>query len=166
MNSNWSAGARRLVVAAAACTVLSLVADAQTPPAGDESVARANQAIKTRKAVFTLIGANFGPIGAVLQGKAPFDGTEALKRAERVSFLAALTPEVFPDISKNGDTKAKPEIWENRAAFDKHGQDLIEHANALVTTLRKDKNNVDTFKTAATALAADCKGCHDDFKAK
>lgn len=155
-------------LAAVLCSGLVLSASAQTPPAApaNDSAIQANQAIKARKAVFTLIGANFGPIGAQLQGKAPFDGTEALKRAERVAFLAGLAQEAFPDISKTGDTKAKPEIWDNRADFDKKLQDLLQHSNDLVAALRKDKTNVDAFKAAATKVGGDCKGCHDDYRAK
>src|SRR5690349_9588715 len=111
MNSSWIT-VRRLALVTAACATLAASAQAQTPPAGgDDSALRAAQAIKVRKAIYTLIGNNFGPIGATLQGKAPFDGAEVLKRAERVSFLAGLTLEAYPDISKTGDTKAKPEIW-------------------------------------------------------
>lgn len=156
---------RDAAITAVLCGALALPAAAQTPPAGDSAI-QANQAIVARKAVYTLVGNNFGPLGAVVQGKAQFDGTEALKRAERVAFLAGLVPEAFPEVSKTGNTKAKPEIWENRAAFDKKVQEFSEHANALVAVLRKDKANADAFKTAATVVAGDCKSCHDDFRAK
>lgn len=154
-----------LLVAAIASLPALLVA--QTPPAsGNDSAVQANQAIAARKAVFTLIGNNFSPLGGVIQGRTQYDPAEALKRAERVAFLAGLSAEAFSDISKNGNTKARPEIWENRAAFDKKIQEFIDHSNALVATVRKDKNNAEVFKTAASAVAADCKGCHDDFRAK
>jgi len=158
---------RGAALAAVLCSGIVSVS-AQTPPAApaNDSAIQANNAIKARKAVYTLIGANFGPIGAQLQGKAPFDGTEALKRAERVAFLTTLAQEAFPEISKTGDTKAKPEIWDNKADFDKKLQDLNQHANDLVAALRKDKNNADAFKASATKLAGDCKGCHDEYKAK
>jgi cytochrome c556 len=159
---------RGAAVVAALCSGLVLSASAQTPPAApaDPATIQANQAIAVRKAVFTLVGNNFGPLGAQLQGKVPFDGTEALKRAERVAFLSGLALEAFPDISKTGNTKAKPEIWDNRADFDKKLQDFAQHANDLVAVLRKDKTNVDAFKAAAGKVGGDCKGCHDDFKAK
>ena len=166
MSSSWITTVQRLAMATALSVTVATAVHAQTPPPADDSALRAAQAIKVRKAIYTLIGNNFGPIGATLQGKVPFDGTEALKRAERVSFLAGLALEAYPDISKTGDTKAKPEIWENRAAFDKRTQDLVDHSNALVAALRKDKTNADAFKTAATAVAGDCKGCHDEFRAK
>jgi cytochrome c556 len=159
----------RGAVLASLCGGLVLSASAQTPPPAapaNDSAIQANQAIKARKAVYTLIGGNFGPIGAQLQGKAQFDGTEALKRAERVAFLTGLALEAYPDISRIGDTKAKPEIWDNRADFDKKLQEFAQHANDLVAVLRKDKANADAFKAAALKVAGDCKGCHDDYRAK
>lgn len=167
MKSTMKGNVRLLIGIAVTCAMMS-ASLAQTPggAAPDEGALRVAQAIKTRKAIYTLIGVNFGPLGAALQGKTPFDGAEALKRAERVSFLASLTPEAYPEFSKTGDTKAKPEIWSNRPEFDKHLQDLIEHSNALVATLRKDRNDAAAFKSAATVVAGDCKSCHDDFRAK
>lgn len=156
---------RRTAFGALVCAALPLSVAAQTPPA-NSGATQADRAIAQRKAVYTLIGGNFNPIGNVLQGKAQFDGAEALKRAERVAFLAGLSLEVYPDVSKTGNTKAKPEIWGNRATFDKKSQDFVEHANALVAVLRKDRTDVAAFKTAATAVAGDCKGCHDDFRVK
>lgn len=155
-----------MTISALTCVMLSIVASAQTSPPADQSAVQANQAIAVRKAVYTLIGNNFGPLGQVVQGKAPFDGTEALKRAERVAFLAGLAQETYSDISKIGNTKAKPEIWENRAEFDKLNKEFADHSNALVAVLRKDKNNAEAFKAAATAVAGDCKSCHDQFRAK
>ncbi|MGC3982854.1 MAG: cytochrome c [Steroidobacteraceae bacterium] len=144
---------------------LAVPAVAQTPP-GDQSAVQASQAIAARKAVYTLIGNSFSPLGGVLQGKTQFDAADALKRAERVALLASYSQEVYPEVSKTGNTKAKPEIWEDRAAFDKRLQEFVDHSNALVAQLRKDKNNADAFKAAATTVANDCKGCHDQFRAK
>lgn len=162
-----------LLVAGAA---LTLSASAQSPtPAGTATPPAAaaggppsasDQAIAVRKATYTLIGNNFGPIGGVLQGKIAFDGAEATKRAERVAFLATLSTDVYPDISKTGNTRAKPEIWENRADFDKKLKDFIDHSNALVQVLHKDNKDEDGFKTAAKLVAGDCKGCHEDFRTK
>lgn len=140
-----------------------------TPPAASAAggpPSASDQAINVRKAIYTLIGNNFGPIGGVLQGKTPFDGAEATKRAERVAFLANLSVEAYPEISKTGNTRAKPEVWTNRADFDKKLKDFTDHSNALVAVLRKDSKDEDGFKTAAKLVASDCKGCHEDFRTK
>ena len=46
-------------------------------------------AIKYRKASFTVMAAHFGRIGAMVNGKAPFDAKAA---AENAALLAALAP--------------------------------------------------------------------------
>lgn len=159
-------------------TALTLSVSAQTaPPAGAAATpppanaaggppSASDQAIAVRKAVYTLIGNNFSPIGGVLQGKTAFDGVEATKRAERVAFLSTLAVDAYPDISKTGNTRAKPEIWTNRADFDKKLKDFTDHSNALVAVLHKDSKDEDGFKAAAKLVASDCKGCHEDFRTK
>lgn len=144
---------------------IAVAVHAQTPPAGPSP---ARQAIEVRKATYTLIAANFRPIGAVLQGKAEYDSAEIQKRATRVAFLAGLLNEAYPDVSNVGepDTKAKAEIWSNRAEFDKRLKDFQEHLATLVAVSAKEKTAGDAFKTAAGAAAQDCKGCHDNFRAK
>jgi cytochrome c556 len=158
----------RLVIIASALIVgssLSLSIRAQTPPPAPSP---SKQAIDVRKAAFTLIGNNFKPIGDVLQGRTPFDAAEVQKRASRVAFLSQLLTDTFPDASNVGlpDTKAKAEIWSDRAAFDKRLKDFQDHAAVLAQLAVKESSASDAFKAAATAVAQDCKGCHDSFKAK
>ncbi|HEY3697688.1 MAG TPA: cytochrome c [Spongiibacteraceae bacterium] len=126
------------------------------------------QAIEVRKAVFTLIGNNFKPIGETLQGKAQYDAAEIQKRAARVAFLADFIGDSFPEISNAGlpDSKAKPEIWGDSAGFDKKVADFREHAAALVKVSASEKTASDAFKTAAAAVGQDCKGCHEAYKVK
>jgi cytochrome c556 len=158
----------RVVAIASALIVgssLSVSLSAQTaPPAPSPS----KQAIDVRKAAFTLIGNNFKPIGDVLKGATPFDAAEVQKRASRVAFLSQLLGDTFPDASNVGlpDTKAKAEIWTDRANFDKRLKEFQEHATTLAQVAAKESSASDAFKSAATTVAQDCKGCHDSFKAK
>ena len=156
------------IVAAISTLVLSAVsftAMAQAPAAGTGPTP-AERAIEYRQALYTVMANNWGPVGQMLAGRMPFNGADAAKRAARVAFIAAVLPEAYPDISKDGDTKAKPDIWANRAEFDKINKDLGDHTAALAALLAKDTTGGDAFKTAATAVANDCKTCHDKFRAK
>lgn len=148
------------VVCAYAQQAPAAVAPAGPPPA--------RQVIEVRKAVFTLIGNNFKPIGEVLQGKAPYDAVEVQKRANRVAFLSDLVGETFPEVSNTGlpDTKAKAEIWSDRAEFDKKVKAFREHAATLAQVAAKETSASDAFKTAAAAVGQDCKGCHEAYKVK
>jgi cytochrome c556 len=158
-------------------TIMAIAAYAQSPASGGVPSGRSGahsdeptpgeRAIKYRRAVYTVIGGNFRPVGGMLQGTVPFNAADALKRAQRVKVMAGFLDEAFPDISKAGDTEAKPEIWTNRVEFDKLVKDFNADTAALVATLEKDnKSDIDAFKSAAKEVAADCKGCHEKFRAK
>lgn len=147
-------------------SVIANVAFAQQAAAPEANPAR--KAIEVRKAVFTLIANNFKPIGDTLQGKAQYDAAEIQKRAARVAFLADFIGEGFPEVSNTGlpDTKAKPEIWTDRAGFDKKVADFREHTATLAKLSATEKTASDAFKTAAAAVGQDCKGCHEAYKVK
>lgn len=144
---------------AAAQTVAPAAATGAPPPA-------AKQAIEYRKAVFTLIGGNFRPLGEVLQGKSPYDAAEAQKRASRLQFLAGLLDESFPEVSSTGDTRAKAEIWSNRADFDGKLKEFQQHVAVLNQVAARDKSSADEFKAAAGAVGQDCKTCHETYRTK
>jgi cytochrome c556 len=124
----------------------------------------AQMAIEYRQALYTVLGTNFGPLGGILQGKAPFKPAEVMKSAERVAFLATMVGEAFPEISKSGHTQAKPEIWTHRADFDKKVSALTTSSAALLDVLKRDNSNSPAFKKAAGAVGQACKSCHDDYK--
>ncbi len=148
----------------------SLTAAAQTTAAATGSAGGpptpARQAIEYRKAVFTLIGGNFRPLGEVLQGKSAYDAADAGKRAARLQFLAGLLDESFPDISSSGDTRARAEIWSNRADFNSKLKDFQNHIAALTQVAQRDKSTADEFKAAAGAVGQDCKSCHESYRTK
>ncbi|MEJ0034475.1 MAG: cytochrome c [Gammaproteobacteria bacterium] len=148
----------------ALATVLTGSVLAQAPP----SPSAAKRAVDERKAIFTLIGGNFRPIGEQLQGRVSLDSSQARKRAERLAFLAALASDAFSDVSNVGDpaTRAKPEIWSNRAQFDQVVADFVKHSQALAQVVATQAPGSDAFKAAAGAVAQDCKSCHDNFRAK
>jgi len=143
---------------------LASIVFAQTAPEPPPNLAR--QAIENRKAVFTLIGNNFRPIAEILRGNATYESVDVGKYSTRVAFLTNLLPEAFPDVSKSGDTQAKPEVWSSRPDFDKRAKDFSDHALALSRVVAQGGGNSDAFKAAARAVAQDCKGCHDNYRSK
>ena len=161
-------------VALSAGIILSANAQSAAPApapaarAGGAGPSPTKQAIETRKAAYTLIGNYFRQLGAVAKGTAPYDEADATKRAVRIAFLSNLPGEAFPDVSNVGepDTKAKADVWTNRADFDKRLKDFQAHAVALVQVNATEKGATDGFKAAVVALGEDCKGCHDTYKVK
>ena len=143
---------------------LASVVIAQTAPEPPPNLAR--QTIENRKAVFTLIGNNFRPIAEVLRGNSTYESVDVSKYSARVAFLANFLAEAFPDVSKSGDTQAKPEVWASRPDFDKRVRDFSDHVVVLSRVVAQGGGNSEAFKAAARAVAQDCKGCHDNYRNK
>jgi cytochrome c556 len=160
--------ARHIWIGAALLNIVTAVAaNAQTAPAGAApGPSPARQAVDARRAAFTLIGANFRPLGAILKGAAQADAAEVNKRATRLAFLAGLLDENFPDVSNLGqpDTKAKAEIWSDRADFDKKLKSFQTDVAALVQVGGAEKGSADAVKAAIAAVGQDCKACHDKYR--
>jgi len=148
-----------------ALALLTTVAMAQSAPPAPSP---AKRAVDERKAIYTLVGANFRPLGEALQGRAPYNPTELRKRAARLALLAELAADAYPDVSNAGPdaTRAKAEIWSSRAEFDTRLADFVKHTQALSQVVGKETAASDAFKEAAGAVGQDCKGCHDKFREK
>jgi len=157
----------RAAVAAVIVSALVLPATGQTADAPPVPSA-AKQAVDARKAIYTLIGSNFRPVAEVLQGRGQYDAAQVQKRAARLAFLAEMALEAYPDASNTETvpTRAKPDIWSHRAEFDQRLKDFQTHTQALVQAAATEKSASDAFKAAASAVAQDCKGCHDNFREK
>jgi cytochrome c556 len=121
--------------------------------------------VEYRQAVYTVLAGNFGPLGAMAGGKAPFDAAEVQLRAPRVAAMAGMIGDAFPESSKDvGGTKAKPEIWTEPAKFAAAVKEIQTKTAALATLVASDKTNSPAFQKAVADVGAACKGCHDDFR--
>jgi cytochrome c556 len=149
-----------LIVSASLASMVVAQTASEPPP----NLAR--QAIENRKAVFTLIGNSFRPIAEILRGNATYESVDVGKYSTRVAFLTNFLAEAFPDVSKSGDTQARPEVWASRPDFDKRAKDFSDHALLLSRVVAQGGGNSDAFKAAARAVAQDCKGCHDNYRSK
>lgn len=158
--NHWKIRGTCLLALAAAITS---GAAAQIAPAPANA---ARQAIENRKSVFTLIGTNFRPIGEILRGNLKPESVDVGKYTSRVAFLATFVDESFPEISRSGDTRAKPEIWSDHDAFEKRVKDFQEHTHALSQLATGAASNSDAFKAAARTVVQDCQGCHDSYRNK
>jgi len=167
---------RRLAAGCTAVVLAGAVAfsvSAQTaagPPAGRRAIEAGRRAIEARKAIYTLLDTYFGPLGNVVKGSTQYNEAEVQKRVVRVAFLANVLSfnESYPDVSNLGkaETKAKPDVWANRSDFEKNLKDFQNHVASLVQVNTTEKGATDAFKAAVNAVAQDCKGCHDSFRAE
>jgi cytochrome c556 len=128
----------------------------------------ARQAVEARKALFTLLSDNFKGLGEISKGAAPFDANEVQRRGLHVATLAEWAGEAFPDQSNIGepDSKARPEIWRDRADFDRKLKDFQSHAAALRQVAASAQGLGEDLRQAVAVVAQDCKSCHDSFRLK
>ena len=126
--------------------------------------AKAEDAVKYRKAAFTVTAAHFGRLGAMAQGKVPFDAKIAADNAQIVADMAKLPWHAFGEGTETAETKAKPEVWKQGAKFKEASDKLQAETVKLVAAAKTGKE--DAFKTAFAATGGACKSCHDDFKSK
>ena len=119
-------------------------------------------AIKYRKSAFTVMATHFGRIGAVVQGKAPFDAKTVADNAQIVATMSMLPFAGFVPGSDKGDTRAKPEIWTEMDKV-KAGATKMQDAIAALNTAAKT-GNLDQIKVAFGDAGKTCKACHDDYR--
>jgi len=130
--------------------------------------AQPDDSITARRAVMRVIGLNFGPLGAMANGKIPFDAAVFAANAARIEAVSTMPIEgYFADGTDEGDmleTSALPEIWTNRADFEERlstMRDAVAKLNAAAAG-----GDESTMKAAFGAAGKSCKGCHDEYKAK
>lgn len=143
-----------MVAAAIAGAVTALPAAAQ--------FAKAEDAVRYRRAAFTVMGTHFGRVAAMANGRIPFDAKAAADNAELAMIVSKLPFAGFVEGSDQGQTNALPKIWTEqdkfRAAAAKMQEEMVK-LNAAAKT-----GNVDAIKAAVGATGGSCKACHDSYR--
>ncbi len=118
-----------------------------------------------RQSWYALVGANFGPMVAMVKGEMPWDTARLQGFAHDLATLTTLdVMRGFTDGSDRGTTRAKPEIWENKADFRRKLDDLKQAAVKLRDAADSGDRAIISAQVADTGKA--CKACHDEYKAK
>jgi cytochrome c556 len=139
---------------AAAAVTLALPAAAQ--------FAKPEDAIKYRKSALFVMQQNFGRVAAMAGGKAPFDAKVAADSAAIAEYMSKLPWAGFGEGTDKGDTKAKPEIWMDKAKFDDYALKMQSEMGKLNAAAKT--GSLDSIKTAVGAVGGSCKTCHDAFR--
>ena len=119
-------------------------------------------AIKYRKASFTVMAAHFGRIGAMVNGKAPFDAKAAAENAALLAALAPLPGTAFGPGTDKGETRAKPKIWTESDKFKAGMTKMTEEVNKLNASAKT--GDLAQIKAAFGGAAQTCKSCHDSYR--
>ena len=118
-----------------------------------------------RQSYFALLAANFGPMVAAVKGEIPWEQSQMENWANDLAALSTLNiMRGFGDGSDKGTTRAKPEIWENKADFTSKMETLHKELATLQEVTAKGDQAATSKQVAATGEA--CKACHDEYKAK
>jgi cytochrome c556 len=142
---------------------LAAVLVAMAAPASAQ-FAKPEDAIKYRQSALTVMSAHFGRIGAMANGRVPFDAKVAAENADIVATMSKLPWAAFGPGTDKGSipTRAKPEVWTDQAKFKDNSEKLVAETTKLAAAAKT--GNLDALKTAFSATAGACKTCHDGFR--
>jgi len=151
--------AKRLTTVLCVCIAGFMSAQAQTASSPTPA-----QIVKARQASLEMSAVTFGAMKQALAG-----GTAASElgfQAHALANWSAALPTLFPAGTGQGqagvDTKAKPEIWTNRAGFDAKAADYAA-ATAKLADLAK-AGDTPGFTAQFAVVKKTCDACHSDFK--
>ncbi|WP_119155005.1 c-type cytochrome [Caldimonas tepidiphila] len=127
------------------------------------SFAKAEDAIRYRQGAFNVMGAHFSRLGAMANGRVPFNAKAAAEHAEVVETLSRLPWSAFGEgTDKGAPHRAAPAVWSDSAKF-RQGAERMQAEVAKLGTAAKS-GNIDQFKAAFGGAAQSCKACHDNFR--
>lgn len=141
--------------------VLALAAGVLSAPAMAQ-FQRPDDAIKYRKASFTVLATHFSRVGAMANGRMPFDAKVAAESAGIAEAMSKLPWEAFGPGTDKGDSRAEPEVWTEQAKFKAASEKMMTEVAKLNAAAKT--GNLDQIKAAFGAAGASCKACHDDFR--
>lgn len=126
-------------------------------------VSRYEEPIRYRRAVMTMVKRHYEQVSAMAKGKIPMNRDELNRHASYLEMLSRASIDGFVAGSHEGDTKAKPEIWQDWPRFRAQVEKFQGDAARLKEVARS--GNPETLKGAVADMTRTCKNCHDDFKA-
>lgn len=125
---------------------------------------KTEQAIKHRRAAFTVMSTYFSRLLQTVEGDRPFDAQLVKNDARLVETLSRLPWEGFTPGSDRGDTKAKEDIWFEEDRFKKLGAELESRTSAL--TKAAETADIKKIKIAFEQTRDTCNACHKEFRKK
>jgi len=129
---------------------------------GAAQFAKPEDAVKYRKNALFVMQQNFGRVAGMASGKIPFDAKVAADSALVAEFVGRLPWAAFGEGTDKGDTRAKPDIWKEKAKFNEYADKMNQEMSKLAAAAKT--GNLDSIKAAVTATGGSCKTCHDAYR--
>ncbi len=147
----------RFVLFSLAALAIALPAQAQFKSPED--------AVKYRKSAFTLMGAHFGRLAGMAQGKIPFDAKLAAENADVLATVVKLPYSTFGEETATvANSEAKPDIWKETPAFKAAAEKM--QGEVLKLQAAAKTGDLAQLKVAVGGVGQSCKACHDKFREK
>jgi cytochrome c556 len=156
---------KRILAAATALAALGAIPLLAQPaaPAATPAPWSADQIIATRQVVMDLHQGVLAGMKAVVDNN--LDVKPLVAGARGLTASAAWLPALFPPGTDQGhDTKVKPEVWSDRAAFERAAANLRAQAEKLIPLA--EANDKAGFATQFRAVSETCLACHRPFRAR
>ena len=142
--------------------VISIVCLANGPVFAQDR--KIEQAIKHRRAAFTLMSTYFSRLLQTVEGDRPFEAKQVIADAKNVESLSRLPWEGFVPGSERGETKAKEDIWFEEGRFKKLSNDLETKTSQL--SKASETGDLKRIKLAFEQTRDTCNACHKEFRRK
>lgn len=122
--------------------------------------------VKQRQAAMTLMGKYFGPLAAMAQGKASYNGDVVKRNAGFLDNLSRMPWDGFDPSTKdvNVKTRAKPELFANMGEVKQLVSRLENEVHKLYEV--SQKGDEAAVKAQIGAVGKACGACHDKFREK
>jgi len=147
-----------------AAVVASMAAAAAIAWPAAAQYAKPEDAVKYRKAAFTVMNSHMGRIFAQL--KSPTPNMQIIQSsAQTVESMSKLPWDAFaPSTELVADTRALPALFKNEAKVKDLAQKMQDEVAKLNTVAKT--GDVAAIRTQFGVTAKACDNCHDDFRAK
>ena len=153
-------GRSRWAVAAAMAGLCGCVSVVDQSVEAGETRPTPQQIVAARQAALHLSGAAMGNMKAVID--AGGDVRTQVYAARGVMRWARVLPTLFPDSTRGvGPSRARPEIWDNRADFEAKAAAYAAAATRLAEVAQS--GDLAAFGAQFDATRATCQACHERY---
>jgi cytochrome c556 len=133
--------------------IITVLAAAGLAAAFFASMATAQQnPIEERRALMKTNGRHSGVITKMVKGEEPYETAKVAQAFDDWETTAKKFGALFPENSKEGDTRALPKIWTDKAEFDKM---LAKFGSDVAEQKSKATANLDGLKQAMAVVGKD-----------
>jgi cytochrome c556 len=127
--------------------------------------AKGEDAVQYRQSAFRVLGHHFGRLGAMANGKMPYNAAVAAADGDVIAAVAKLPATGFVPGSESGhDTRALPALWKDLPKVKELNDKMVAETGKLAVAAKS--GNLDQLKAAFGPAAQTCKACHDDYRKK